>query len=615
MLENLGETGEGITTLERDGRQQKFKFFHRTIDVPDWVKRDRLTQEYRANVTTREISIAFALDGYGSLAPSEAGAMYGGVYSFLPLGEAKSGARFPIQADFLVQPGRDAINYEAKWNHWLLGEVTDLCKEAIRYFKMHDTWKYQFLPAFEFTKFKGLEPYDKLFGPILIEPIEKFLEEDDCVPTRDGGWAKPEQAIHLTESSGATNDLIEMGILKEGEIATVTGGQPGLKLVHPEAKERYSEPFKKVDRQNILENAEFLEEKSRQPDAANWFRNLYLWLAKNPVYYKSGRSRYVKRYHDVKFVVTSTGEILNGGSVWLPDIPPSDPILKDLADTLQKSKNILHPDILAGAKDEDEAKTIRGFLTGFTGVQILDSNTVLKLFLKENLLPKILTSTPKPKEEDLLKNTVLCHNIYELVKEGIEKDMEFWVITKEGDIRTTREVLFSKEFKPEQDWETHREHVPGVSFLSPLYLESGASDDDLKTWREFFKEAGVKDAPVNGVEVFAENYTEKKLKENGYKNVVHVDKMKFGYDIQAEPPKGERICIEVKGQSYDQDAELTGGETEAADIYKENFYLCVVSSIPENPAIYMVQNPAAPGVGKKDKLTIPVNIWKSTRLS
>lgn len=140
-LENLGENQEGISTLRSNGEERGFKFFRHSVSVPDWVKEDRLTQEYRANVTHREIAIGFALDDNGNLAPDEAGAMYGGVYSFLPLGEAKSGAKFPIQADFLVQPGRDALNYEAKWNQWILEEVKKLSLEAISFFKTHDTWK------------------------------------------------------------------------------------------------------------------------------------------------------------------------------------------------------------------------------------------------------------------------------------------------------------------------------------------------------------------------------------------------------------------------------------------------------------------------------------------
>jgi len=608
-LENVGENGEGITTLKHDGQEQRFRFFHRVLhEIPEWVRQDRLTQEYRANVTRRDIAIAFALDKEGNLAPSEAGAMYGGVYSFLPLGEAKSGAKFPIQADFLVQPGREAINYEAKWNHWLIEEVTALCKEAINYFKMHGNWRFQFLPVFEFTRSKGSEPYEKLFGPKLINPIEKFLEESDCIPTVDGDWAKLKQVVRLNEDQQAIEDLITMSVLKGDEIAPVMGGQLDLKLVAPNVREPYPELIRKVDRQSILDNDAFLEEKRQKPDAANWFRNLYLWLAKHPVSYKSGRSWYVRGYHQVKFVLTSKGELLTGGKVLLPDLPPSDTILKDLADTLQKSKPVLHPDILAGAKDEEEQKTLRGFLTGLTGVQILDGKTVCK----ETLLPKILTNAPKPSPDDLLRYTIYCQQI---LGNEVGYGLEFWVLTKQGDVKTAKEVFFSKEFKPEQDWELHRQYVPGISFISQRYVEGIMSDEQLRAWREFFKAGGVKDAPVNGVEVFAENYAEEKLKEKGYTSVVHVDKMKFGYDLQAKTQSGEEIYIEVKGQSHAQDVELTGNEVVAADSHKDLFYLCVVSDIPKPLAMHMVKNPAAPGVGKKDKLTIPINIWKATKCS
>lgn len=604
-LENVGESEEDITTLKQNGQQQRFKFFHRTIEVPDWVKQDRLTQEYRANVTKREIAVAFALDKEGNLSPSEAGAMYDGVYSFLPLGEAKSGAKFPIQADFLAQPGRDAINQEAKWNHWLVEEVANLCKEAIEYFKRHEKWKYQFLPAFEFTKHKGLESYEKLFGPKLIAPIETFLEDDACIPTIDGGWAKPKQVVRLTESPKASEDLVTMGILRKDEIASVLGGQAGLKLVYTDVKERYSEPIRKVYRKSLLNNNIFLEEK-RQKSDVNWFRNLYIWLAKHPVSDKSGKSRYIMGYHEVEFILTSRGELLTGGKVLLPDLPPSDPILKDLANTLQKSKPVLHPDILIGAKGEEDQKTLRGFLTGLTGVQILDSKTVCK----EAILPKILTNVSKPSPDALLKYTTYCQQI---LGEDVGKGLEFWVLIKHGDVRPAKEVLFSKEFKPEQDWETYQQYVPGISFISPRYLTEATSDEQLKAWCEFFKAGGVKDAPYNGVEVFAENYAEEKLKEKRYKNIVHVDKLKYGYDRVVETPKGDKIHIEVKGQTHDQDVELKDNEVVAADAHKDSFFICVVSSIPEHPTLHMVKNPAA--VGKKEKLTIPVSIWKVAKWS
>lgn len=607
-IENKGEDDKGISILRHDNEIQEFKFFRRIIQVPELVKLDRLTQEYRANVTQREIAIAFAIDDEGNLAPSEAGAMYGGVYSFLPLGESRSGAKFPIQADFLVQPGRDAINYEAKWNHWLLEEVATLCKEAICYFKEHEKWKYQFLPAFEFSRKEDLESYYKLFGPKLIEPIDNFIEQDNCVPTTDGGWGEPNKVVWITEKPEAINDLVPMGIIYENEIASVMGGQAGLKIVHPSLIDRKLKPIRKVDRWDILKNYEFLREKSQCLDGSLWFRSFYQWLQKHPVYedyfYYTWKKR-LKTYHDYEFILTNEGELLKGGEVYLLDITSSDPFIKELTDELQGLKHILHSSILLEDQEEEERKNLRGFLTGITGVQVLDTKKVCK----ETLLPKIKTSAPKPMPKDLLRYTIYCQKI---IGEDIGRDIELWVLTKDGEVRSAKEVCFSKEFRPEKDWESLQQYVPGIRFISEQYLEGVTSNDELSDWQEFFKSGGIKDDPDNGVEEFAMNCAEKKLKLS-CRTVVRVDKRNFGYDLEAETLHGVKMHIEVKGQSSENDVELSSNETEAADLYKDNYYLCVVSSIPNNPLIYMVQNPAAPGIGKKDKLTIPIKIWKQSK--
>ncbi len=623
VLENTGTNEDGITTLKHDGHCQRFRFFRRLVQVPDWVKEDRLTQDYRADVVRREIVVAFALDDEGNLAPREAGAMYGGVYSFLPLAEARSGAKFPIQADFLVQPGREAINYEAKWNHWLVEEVADLCEEAIDCFKKHDEWKHQFLPMFEFSRSIGLESHDNLFGPRLIEPLEDFLKGDHCVPTMDGGWGKPGQAVRLLEDQKATEDLVGMGVLKEHEIAPVLGGQPGLKLVDPRVGEWPTVPFKKVDRRDLLNNKAFLEEKCRQRDAVGWFRSLYGWLQKNPVWiirhhyqpYRVSQARYRadwawrdgrtyrkwwEAYHNYEFVLTANLKLLGGGDVSLLDLPSSDPLIKSLADELKGSKTILHPGLLAGDKQE----VLRRFLMGLAGVQLWDVAKVCR----DVLLPKILTSAPKPSQEDLLRWTIYCQRF--LYGWHIPKNSELWVLTKQGDVRPAKEVFFATQFKPEQDWETRQQYVGGLSFISQRYIQDITDHRQVAGWRQFLKAGGVKDAPDGGVEEFAMNYAQENLKAF-CESVKRVDKRNFGYDIEAATQNGEKMHVEVKGLSQEGDVVLTGNETEAADTHKETYYLCVVSSIPDNPQIHMLQNPAE--VGKKDKLTIPVSIWKPAR--
>ena len=608
-LENLGENQEGISTLKSNGEERRFKFFRRTVIVPDWVKDDRLTQEYRANVNQREIAIGFALDENGNLAPDEAGAMYGGVYSFLPLGEAKSGAKYPIQADFLVQPGRDALNYEAKWNHWILEEVEKLSLDAIDFFKTHDSWKYQYLPAFEFTHSKGLESFDKLFYPKLIEPIEKHLASTDSVLTIDDQWAKITEVIRLTEPQESVDDLVHLQLFNPEEIAPAFGRKENLKLVHPKVIEQKNYPLAKADRRDFLENSEFLQTKSREPNAGTWFAKFYVWLQEHPQYeeYRPYRARYprqrVKGYYSSEFILTADNSLKKGGDVFIPDLSSNNHALNELAPLLQSSKPIIHPDILSIAVDQD-AEKLRGFLTGYVGVQVLNA----KVVCKEMILPKIISKAPQPSPDELLSLTRICK---EILGTDLGYSIELWVKTKSGSIKTSKEVLLSSDFRPLRNWETHQAFVPGLSFIDNGYLTTDPTDDDLKAWRDFFKVAGIRENPDNGVEQFAINFALDKFKCK-YKNVQLVEKLNYGFDIQAETPDGDPIQVEVKGLSDERDVELTGNEADAANTYKSSFYLCVVALIPNSTTIHLVNNPAQPGVGKKDKLTIPVDVWKAS---
>jgi hypothetical protein len=576
------------------------------------VKDDRLTKQFRANVTQRQIAVAFDLDKEDRLGLSEKFAAYGGVYSFVPLGEAKSGAKFAVQADFLVQPGRDAINYEAKWNEWLLDEVVKLCKEeVVPKFKDHEKWKYQILPAFEFSKAAGNESYERLFKHKLHQPLEEFIENDACVPTRDGSCVLPSKAVISSESEEALDAIISLGLFSnENDIASVFAAQPDLKFAHKAVQNRKTNPLKEVGRWELFKNIEFLEAKSKSPDGAQWFRTLYLWLSRHPVYeeyfYYTRRSRVRsrgKRYYDYqKIVLTSDQSLLEGREVLVPNLSTADPVLLEAAKSLHEKKPIVHPDILSG--DNEEIAELKGFLTGLTGAQLLDAKTICR----EALLPKIVSSAPKPSSEELIKFTRCC-----FVSFGNEEklDREIWVVTRQGEVKPAKEVILSREFKPDEDWETRSGYVAGVQFLSTSYLDDSATDDELKSWREFLFAAGVKNRPDNGVEEFAVSHAIEQLLDKdkcGCRKADRVEKRNFGYDVAAETRDGREIYVEVKGQSAEGDVELTGNETAAADTHRENFYLCVVAGIPNNPTMHLLKDPSRKG--KKDKLTIPANVWK-----
>ena len=133
-------------------------------------------------------------------------------------------------------------------------------------------------------------------------------------------------------------------------------------------------------------------------------------------------------------------------------------------------------------------------------------------------------------------------------------------------------------------------------------------DEEFKTWREFFKQVGVKESPDNGVENFAMNFAAERL-QSLFSKIEAVDHLNFGYDLKAQDNTGQPVHIEVKGLSSNNDVELTGNEADAADMHRDSYFLCVVSMIPNLPTIRLVQNPAV--IGKKDKLLIREADWQA----
>lgn len=603
-LTNLGTDQYSITTLKDNDREQRFRIFRATVEVPPHVRSDPLTRDYRAGVRRREIAIGFALDASGKLSPSEAMASYGGVYSFLPLGESKSGAAFPIQADFLVQPGRDAINYEALWNRWLVDEVAEVCKKAIGEFVSHPTWRYQFLPMFTFSHSRGNEAYEKLFGPHLIEPIERFLNVEPYVPTADESLAPLSKVVRLSEDQSASTDLVKSGVLVREEMAAAMGGAGDAVLVHPQVVDPPTKPIPPVNRWGLLRNEQFLRGKAADSAAPTWFRNLYQWLRRHPEY-QPGRRRQtqIRTYHEVEIVLTADAQLLAGRELSLvDDLPRSNQLLLEIAKRWQEGRPLLHPDVLAGAASDAERNDVRGFLIGLTGVQRISAAELCR----QALVPKIATSAPKPSVEDLLAYTRCCNEVFGMDPGDLP---EVWVLTKADEIRAAKEVFFGSEFKPQPDWERKSQYVPGLNFISPKYLD-GAQDDDLPAWRALFRAGGVKPDPDDGVEVFAVHFAMEQLRLR-YPAVHRIEEHNLGYDLEAKTGQGESLRIEVKGRQKEEDIELTPNESDAAGKNPETYYLCVVAFIPEHPTMYMVRNPDR--AGKKDKLTVPAAVWREHR--
>jgi len=121
-------------------------------------------------------------------------------------------------------------------------------------------------------------------------------------------------------------------------------------------------------------------------------------------------------------------------------------------------------------------------------------------------------------------------------------------------------------------------------------------------------EGGVKPTPDGGVEEFAVNFATERMQEQ-HLTVLSVEKRNYGYDLRVATEAGENIQVEVKGLTTAKDIDLTRNETDAARVLGENFFLCIVAGIPNEPSMHAVRDPIK--IGKTEKLTVHLQDWKS----
>jgi len=597
VLENIGEEN-GIITLARNGEKERYLIFRRICDVPSNVKNDEITKSAkRSNVKQREITIAFRVDENDNLIPLTAAEAYGGVYSFLPLGEERSGAKFLIQADFIVVPGRESINYEAIWNHWLIEQVTELVKEAIEKFKQNLVWQKQYLSLFEFTTYWGQPSFDKLFYPKLHQPLQEYIS-GKSIPTYDGNFTEPKNAVVVSK------DVIDL--LSEEKLRKLFPEKENPKIVSTKTE---LGPFRvkipHIDILKIAKNKDFLQERAKEPNAVEWFEKLYSRIYEWAKSYASGPNYLWRKGYLPVWILAENLEIKGYDEVYFKEIPSEVIELSEKYPEVNKilsSLSFLHPVL--------ERKLYEFFET-YLRIKRLKYSKICE----EVFLPKIRITSSPPSKEELIAYTHLIQ------KSDIPLYDDIWVLTKTGNIRQSSEVFFSTEYSPAQNWEKNKRYVPGIEFLSIDYIQRLQNIEEIDAWRRFFVKVGVKEQrSKTHVDDFGINFAKEKLKSKlierrlGYYFVSFddVQKQNLGYDLIGKTSSGERKYLEIKSRVCADDIELTSHETEQAERYGDDYLLCIIDGIPENPELYIVPNPVKHG--KKERVTIPTNTWRGFKL-
>jgi hypothetical protein len=568
--------------------------------VPAEVAKDPALEFYkRQSVMQREVVLAFGLDDQDNLMPIKDASALGSVSSFLPLVEERSGAKFLIQSDFLVQPGREAIQYELPWNHWLVKEAAQLAGEAIDEFKKNRRWGSQFLPIFKFEDYEGQAAFDRLFRPELHQPILEFLSEGEVCRTRSGRYVKPEQAV-----------WVEKGLerlLKDSDLPHLFGGKTDLSLaaqslnVDPDSlPSEVRNNMPEVHLREVARNKPLLEQKVQQKDHARWFVKLYTAMAQTEQQFRTARTsgRGGPTYDSPIYVLTDRDTIASANTVYLRDIPQNVLQLRKTSkevDALLSSYQMVHPRLAT-------AHLIK-FFKERTHVESIDYDKICR----EVFLPKLRTNAQAPPNDELIAYT-------RLLQKGPAVREPIWVLTKKGIPKPSNQVFFATAYSPAENWEKNAKYAPQIDFLSDEYLQ-GVARADVAKWKDFFTRLGVKeraDSPY--VEQFAYAFVENKLGSE-LVNFIPKNRQQHGCDREAtRVTDGAVVTLEIKGQKAASPVELAGIEPDTAQQAKQNnrpFWVCVVPGIPENPQLWVVDDPLS--VGRQNIVTIDVTQWRTGR--
>jgi hypothetical protein len=408
-----------------DGKLRRFLVFSGVFAVPDKVKMDRFTQEAkRGGVVAREVSIAFPLDEKEERLVNieEVGWVYGGLYSFLPLEEAVSGAPFLIQGDFIVQPGREAINYEAEWNKWMMECVGEIATKAIEYFWKNPKFCGQYIPFFQIKPGYG-DFYTKLIEPYLKRKIEEKLR-DSYVPAVDGTIVPLSKAVKITEE---VEVFIQKGLLRKEDLNTIFK-EDGLNFIGKDVNTGTLN-IKKLTLKN-LHNRELIEKKLKEGVGLDFLIELYREADKGNLYS-------IADYYDSRFcwyVIDRELNITYTNITYFSSLPKE---VEELLEGVPSAKEVLgeykfvHPKLEASIKDPLEKAGVK--------------RVSYKEICEKVVIPRVSIHSPKPTTDDA-KNQLKAWT-YMLKKGGIYPDDEIWVLDRNGEARSSVELFLPLEGK------------------------------------------------------------------------------------------------------------------------------------------------------------------------
>jgi hypothetical protein len=535
--------------------ESNYLVFRTSVTVDDDVRLDPDTERVRrSEITERDIGLVFQLDCDGNIMPLEG--TLSGVYSFLPIEGEQTGMPFGIFGDFIPSPGRDQINYSAKWNQWMCQQIVIFFKTVVEN-ELLENLHFKFFPAQAFDDIKYSSRGGPFWNANLRQPILDFLSG---IPI----FADENQDLHKQ------NELFKVKPDVSNLFSTETLQKAiGKKLPHPSLLDLQliKQNIPEIGIYDVLHNKELIE--SIKNDTEKLI-SLYGQIEKLENYWIKGRPQ-GRGTRDVPlrlipFVLGNDNQLHAPEQVkLLQDIAEIPPFI-DMGKI--NTKIPLHTEI---AKNETAVSQLKRCDMEVIGIQkTIDNVKDLVHDISNN--PSYLQLLDTLVEASLW---LIAHDVSKLDK----------LLDQSGTLQLPENVFIPYGHLDWQPlWDANM--LPGYFPLSSKYFElAGKYGLEVEAMKQCLQEMKVhgfsKEYDARLITVAGETIAEKYLESKGHipKNVTDHDKL--GYDLYCQGHCNQ--VFEVKGMSEPSDVSLQASQVDKAKELGEKYILVCVYNIPEDP--------------------------------
>lgn len=492
LREDLGGVSKLSTTSDFDGGEAQSEEMRYVRAELTFSIKDQFVDEKRPGIEQSTVVLAFPIDEAGAAKPEPTSH----VFAFLPI--RQMGFGFPIQADFILNSGREEILTDRPWNQLLRAGVAAVFSKAVETFKKFDSLALSYL---NYIPAEG-EVVDPFFRSLRKSIIDKLADTKSLL-SASGEWKHPSElriankSIQTLFSSKLALELFGFDYIDP----RIQGGNELLRSLGA----------KDVVIQDILGVFSIHGE----------------WLRKQSIDWRARFFAYIAD-HQQQFLVA--------GLLKSPCLPISDgsyvvPSQSNVFFPLGRGKKYGFESELVFVDNElyEEAQKHSGSVVElFAGMKVRTDEPYD--LVNAHILPRHKGEAWKSSENKALVGhlryvkdklqgyleSALAHGkseiqAFQVLREGM------WIGTKRNIDETwwfarVGDLYLSKEYKPQFCMETHLGAVlDAIKLLSPGYLATKAKNPDVEveSWCQFFTRLGIRLAPA----VEAEGYDWKCSKE------------------------------------------------------------------------------------------------------